>query len=163
MDPILKAHLDRIEAEAPEMRASWEALDIAWHCPGRHGVVLGVPANRAGYVQRVIEWHVGQGACKWTKPVDGKQDVEFVHMTKVFPPPRKPWGWCGVTILFDAWKRREEAEKEAGQAFKRFDEVTFTYRGVTKTGRVIQVNRRTVSVDVEGEPLDRAADRPKAV
>jgi len=151
MDPILKAYTDQVMAEAPEMQAAWAALEIDWHCPGRHGVVRGVPSAEAGKVQRVIEWHLGHGACRWTKAEGGLRDVEFVHMTKVSPPPKRPWQWCGETVLFTSWQATEMYEAMMSQQFSRSDEVWFTYKGQRRQGLVVQINRRTVSVMVAGE------------
>jgi len=150
-DPIVQAYLDRITAEAPAVEAEWKELNIEWHCQGRHGVVRDVPSAKAGRVQRVIEWYMGANSCRWTKAKNGKRSVEFVHMTKVFPPPRKPWQWCGTTVLFPDWQAQEAAERDAVETFRRGDEVFFEFRGRPKTGLVIQPNRRTVSVMVAGE------------
>ena len=150
-DPILEAHVQRIMDEAPEMKSGWDALEIEWHCPGRHGVVRDVPSADAGRIQRVIEWHMGHNACRWTKAINGKRSVEFVAMSKVSPPPRKPWEWCGETVLFGEWMAQETSEQRAVAEYLRGDEVWFNFRGVRKTGLVIQPNRRTVSVMVAGE------------
>lgn len=124
------------EETATEMREAFAALDIEWHCPGRHGVVRDVPKAQAGYVQRVIEWHVGHGACRWTGTSRSKKrSVEFVHMTKVFPAPRKPWEWCGETVLFPKWKAQVEENRAARADFDTLGEpVWFEHKGARKAG-----------------------------
>lgn len=149
--PVMQAFLAQIEREAPEMRAAWDALPIEWHCQGRHGVVRDVPAEKAGEVERVIEWFLGHGGCWWTKTVDGKRSVEFVHMTKVYPPPGKPWEWCGTTVLFGDWQTRLADTKALAAEFAPGDPVEFEFKGETKRGLVMYPNERTVSVMVEGE------------
>lgn len=139
---------------AKEMREAFAALDIEWHCPGRHGVVRNVPKAQAGYVQRVIEWHIGHGACRWTGTARSKvRSVEFVHMTKVFPAPRRPWGWCGETVLFPKWKAQEEANYEAAEQFTTPGEpVWFEHKGEPKAGAFIGFTRSgRVKVLVNGE------------
>lgn len=155
MDPFLKAYAEKVSAEAPEMRAAWEALNIEWHCPGRHGVVRDVPKDQTGYVQRVIEWHLGHGSCRWTGTGRSKKrSVEFVHMTKVFPAPRRPWQWCGETLLFPKWKAREEADRAARDTFTPGEAVSFEYKGQTKRGafsHITRSGRAAVLVSGEGQ------------
>jgi hypothetical protein len=146
----MKAYTDRIAAEAPAIEAEWADLVKEWHCPGRHGVIRDVPSAKAGRVQRVIEWYMGANACRWTSAVNGRRSVEFVAMTKVYPPPRKPWEWCGTTVLFGDWQDRERAEKVAAAEFRLGQKVWFSHHGVLKVGIVAGINRRTVSVVVDG-------------
>lgn len=136
---------------ATEMRTEYAALEIEWHCPGRHGVVRDVPAKSAGRVQRVIEWHLGHGACKWTKTVNGKTSVEFVDMTKVFPAPKRPWQWCGETILFADWRDSENADTVALATFRLGERVAFVHKGQIVSGEVTKINRKTVSIHVSGQ------------
>jgi len=138
---------------ANKMRTQWSNLQssIEWHCPGRHGVIRDVPAEMAGSIQRVIEWHLGHGACRWTKTTKGLTSVEFVHMTKVFPAPRRPWEWCGTTLLFTDWQDREAEGRRLSQKFAIGDRVWFLARGSRHEGLVAGVNAKTISVLVEGE------------
>jgi hypothetical protein len=150
-NPIVQAQLDQIEREAPEMKSAWAELEIEWHCPGRHGVVRGIPAAKAGYVNRVIEWHMGSAAARWTGTTNGTRDAEFVAMTKVYPPPRKPWEWCGETVLFGDWQRREQETKEAAAQFEPLETVWFHHKNQRFEGQVLRVNAKTVSVQIPGE------------
>jgi len=134
------------------MREEWAALDIEWHCSGRHGVVRNVPGDKAGRVQRVIEWHMGSGACWWNgTPKAATRSVEFVAMTKVFPAPKKPWGWCGTTVLYPDWQKQEADAESACAEFKAGDPVWFEFKGARKRGLVMWPNWKTVAVMVEGE------------
>lgn len=149
MDPILKAYADQIAAEAPQVEAEWAELVKEMHCSG-HGVIRDVPSAKAGRVQRLVEWYYGHNSCRWTKAVNGLRSVEFVNMTKVYPPPRKPWQWCGTTVLFADWQESERAERDALSEFRLGQKVWFSHRGQLKVGTVAGINRRTVSVIVDG-------------
>lgn len=131
---------------ADEMRTAWAALNIEWHCQGRHGVIRDVPAADAGRVNRVIEWHMGHNAARWAATKSGKRDVEFVPMTKTIPAPKKPWEWCGTTVLFTDWQERERATAEAVQSFNPGEPVWFEHKGSRLEGFVTKVNRKTVGV-----------------
>jgi hypothetical protein len=149
----LKAYADRIAAEAPSIESEWEGLRprIEWHCQSGHGVLRDIPAENAGRVQRVIEWYYGAGACRWTSTVNGLRSVEWVPMTKVFPPPTKPWEWCGKTVLFEDWQRQERETREAIRSFTPGEAVWFEYKHERKDGFVSHLNAKTVAVTVPGE------------
>jgi hypothetical protein len=150
-EDVLARLLGIDDETAAAMKAAYAALQIEWHCPGRHGVVRKVRSADAGRVQQVIEWHQGNGACRWTAAVGGFRSVEFVAMTKVYPPPKKPWDWCGTTVLFPDWQAREAETTRLGAAFQPGDPVVFAHRGVSKHGLVGWVNGKSVAVLVAGE------------
>lgn len=127
---------------------------IQWHegCRGRHGVIRGV-ADRAALMRvgRMLTYYFGE-KCWWQSPrPDGKFNVEFVPMTKVFPPPTRPWEWCGTTVFFGDWHRRETVQRATLLQFRPGNRVAFEARGKTHVGIVANVNRKTVSVAVAGE------------
>ena len=77
--------------------------EVEWCCVNRHGVIRNVPA---GKLQEYVYFASYFYGCEpdngiWrVENLDGTCDLEFVHMCKVFPPPRKPWEWCGTSVLF---------------------------------------------------------------
>jgi hypothetical protein len=127
------------------MHALYDAQTIEWHCR-RHGVIRDVPNGQAGEVDRMLEWFYGRRCARWTKSSKGKRSVEFVPMTKVFPPPDKPWGWCGETVLFGDWQRAELDRKAAVREFAQGDRVSFRWKSKTMTGVVTHRNGKTVGV-----------------
>lgn len=153
MDSIMKAYLESIKEEAPAIEAEWAELQstVEWHCPGRHGVIRNVPADKAGRVQQVVEWYFGHKACRWTDTVNGTRNVEFVAMTKTVPAPSKPWEWCGTTVLFEDWQRQEEATRDAIGAFEPGEAVWFMFDGQRKEGIIGRLNVKTIGVTVAGE------------
>jgi hypothetical protein len=140
------------------MHEMYETIGIEWHarsdghsCQGRHGVVRHVANADWQKVQRMLEWFMGHGCCRWIADGPGTYAVEFVHMTKVSPAPTKPWEWCGETVLFGDWKAKVEQTRKAVQTFREGQRVKFDHAGRTRYGLVASVNEKTVSVIVEGE------------
>lgn len=133
----------------------WAALDIEWCCEGRHGVIRSVPKAEIGAVQEAINYFMGHGGSWWTGTKRSKKrSVEFVAMTKVFPAPRKPWEWCGETVLYPDWKERVAADRLAREQFVRGDAVTFEHKGVEKRGafsHFTRAGRAAVLVMGEGQ------------
>jgi len=131
------------------MRDKYQALierpDFEWHCVGRHGVIHMVTRAEEPEIVRTLIYFFGR-KCVWaTKFLGGYRQLEFVHMTKVFPPPRKPWEWCGTTVAFKDWQRNTEENKDAADAYKLGDMVSFVYKrerfigfvsGFGRTGRI---------------------------
>lgn len=150
-DETLARAMGLDQATATKMREEYAALDIEWHCEGRHGVIRNVPSAKAGRVQRVLEWHYGGNCARWTSPVKGKRSVEFVHMTKVYPPPRKPWEWCGTTVLFEDWQQREDKAAERRASFRVSQPVWFEHKGVRYDGFVTKINRKTIGVMIPNQ------------
>lgn len=124
---------------------------IEWCCKGRHGAIRNVYEIETHICEQFINFFFGSKSCRWTKDSKtGLWSVEFVHMTKVYPPPNKPWGWCGKTILFKDWQAREEANHAATRNFKPGQKVWFTHKNQDLVGIVSGVNQKTISVAVEG-------------
>lgn len=145
---ILRAMLPKEEVVA-EYRRLFETV-IEWHCEGRHGVVRNIdirdPKTRT--IQDMLIYHFGS-KCFWMKKIQGSiYDLEFVHMAKVYPPPKKPWEWCGTSVLFADWQQKEQIQRNAAQQFRIGDTVSFFHKGKKLTGIVSNVNKRiTVIVD----------------
>lgn len=78
---------------------------IEWHagCEGRHGVIRGVSEYERDLVALTLAYYSGEGCDHWRG-----HDVEFVPMTKVYPPPTTPWGWCGKSVL---WPERKAGRR----------------------------------------------------
>ena len=92
---------------------------------GKHGVIRNVEKKDEQLVLRAINYYYGCKGQWWTKTTNKTRDVEFVPMTKTFPPPRRPWEWCGKTILFQDWKDREANNEELKNKFKIGQKVSF--------------------------------------
>jgi hypothetical protein len=131
-----------------EMSAMYNSGIIEWHCEGRHGVVRNI-ANKAQMQQTLMLNYFFGDRCAWDNQ---KGELEFVHMTKVYPAPTKPWQWCGTTVLFNDWKVREETAQSSLQAFKIGDRVRFEYKGRRFEGLVAGKNKRCTVV-VEGSEV----------
>jgi hypothetical protein len=125
-------------------------------CAGRHGVVRGVGRNDVQEIAEMLVFYFGD-RCYWTKSMSGLTDFEFVHQAKVYPPPRKPWGWCGVSVLFAQNQEWEARERTASLAFKPGQMVEFTAKGVVKRGLVSSINAKSISVTVIDEGTWRVA------
>ena len=141
-DDLVHDASERVTVEETRLAA----LGIEWHCPGRHGVVRNVVwAEEGESVSATLEYFFG---CRgghglwWKKDAGGTYDGEFVHMCKVFPPPKKPWEWCGLSVLFADWQAAESAERSRLREFKIGDEVAFTHKGETLTGIVVNKKKR---------------------
>lgn len=119
---------------------------IEWCCKRRHGAIRDVTEDEWNDVANFLIYFFGS-KCYHTKKHHDKKlwDVEFVHMTKVFPPPRQPWEWCGKTILFEELRKQREAAYTAAQAFAIGDKVAFDYKGYHE-GIVAGVNRRVTVI-----------------
>jgi hypothetical protein len=118
---------------------------IEWHrpdCKGRHGVVRNIEQQYFAEVADMLVYFFGNKCYKNTKNADGTWNFEFVPMTKVFPPPRRPWEWCGETVLFNDWKEQERKEHLASLSFTYGDKVKFFHKGKTHRGIVAGMNKR---------------------
>jgi hypothetical protein len=123
---------------------------IEWCCRGRHGVIKRVPKKESNEVNRMLIYFFGSKCATWkNRPGEPSfMDVEFVHMTKVSPPPRKPWEWCGKTILFRDWQKQEEETKKAMARFSTGDKVYFSHKGQRCYG-IVAGGRKRVTVIVD--------------
>lgn len=136
--------------EMQELYKKWsEDGTIEWHCPGRHGVIRKI--GRDPKTLNFLVYFFGN-RCYTNKG----NDVEFVHMTKVFPPPRNPWEWCGETVLFQDLKESRERRQAEVKTFKPGDEVTIVINGKRETAFVVKSNQKTVSVVVPNKGEWRA-------
>jgi hypothetical protein len=118
---------------------------VQWCCQNRHGALNHVPASETREVGYTLTYYYGCRSNKgawWTKNRDGTYSVEFAHQTKVYPPPNKPWRWCGKTILFEDWMVREHEEEDAANNFRVGDIVSFTHKGVPYAGTIIGGRKR---------------------
>ena len=137
-----------------EPRVSEERMEqlledrVLWCCEGRHGYVMGLTTPEADEMNYTLEYYYG---CKpnrgswWQKEPDGTYNVEFCHQAKVYPPPNRPWGWCGETDLFSDWKARELQQAVTKSRFQMGDRVRFAYRGQTFEG-IIAGGRKRATV-----------------
>lgn len=118
---------------------------VDWCCPNRHGVIRSVGREEQSLVGNAIVWFFGSKG-QWWKQSPGQPkgvlDVEFVHMCKVSPPPKRPWEWCGKTILFEGWKEMEEKERELKNRFKIGQTVSFFHKEKEITGFISAKNKR---------------------
>lgn len=135
---------------------------IVWHEEGRHGTIHGIKKAHLNEIHAMLVYYLG-AKCAWRKNnPDNTIDLEFCHMTKVYPPPKRPWHWCGTTILFKDWQEREETNYEILSNFHLGDDVTFTYRGVKYQGVVANLRKRaTVIVKGRGKFYVPASDLEK--
>ncbi len=118
---------------------------VEWCCQGRHGVIRNVEKKDEQLVSRTITYFYGSKGQWWKKNSNKTMDVEFVPMTKVFPPPRKPWEWCGKTTLFKDWQKQEEDNLDLRKNFKIGQKVSFTgnySKGQIFTGIISGLNKR---------------------
>lgn len=129
------------ETKGEEMRKKYESFiesgKLEWHCEGRHGVLR--DCSKADY--QVLVWFFGN-KCGWRKG----NDVEFFHMAKVSPPPKKPWGWCGTSVLFEDWHQGVKENVDAVQELRVGDTVGFTHKGEFHNGVVIRKRGQACTV-----------------
>jgi len=111
-------------------------------CGGRHGVIRNVEKKDEQLVSRAITYFYGSKGQWWKKNLTKTFDVEFVPMTKVFPPPRKPWEWCGKTVLFGDWQKQEEENRRLSTQFRIGQTVSFLVKGKAITGIISSLNKR---------------------
>ena len=129
-----------------DMQAAYKRANedgtIEWHCPGRHGVIRG--KGRDNETLAMLVYFFGSG-CYHVKG----NDVEFVHMSKVFPPPKKAWQWCGDSVLFVEEQRREQTDRDAAEKFIAGERVSFMHKKARLTGIIYSPGVRA-KVAVEG-------------
>jgi len=141
-----------LEGDEKRLRPIYE--QITWHtgCEGRHGTI---EFDTNGYsrqdVYDMLDFyfaaHHGKGAWSYGNI------VEFTHMAKTFPVPTKPWGWCGSTVLFEDWRKREIGQVISRSEFSVGDFVEFTASKTKQTvrGFVFKTsNARRINVLVPG-------------
>lgn len=132
---------------------------VEWHCEGRHGVLRNLSES---------EWHEAAKALwyfylakpnhgLWTKKIGpGRYDVEFTHQAKVFPPPTKPWEWCGKSVLFEEWHEQARAAQAARRQWQVGMRCQFRgTHGHAVTGVVIGVGPKNIKVLADGDTSGR--------
>lgn len=111
----------------------------------KHGVIHNIPIAQWREVDYTLCYYWG---CKprkgswWHKNANGTLDVEFVDMASVYPPPSKPWEWCGTSMLFERWHQQVRMQREAARRLQVGDLVKFDYKGNTYRGIVINIRTR---------------------
>jgi hypothetical protein len=115
---------------------------VEWCCEGRHGVIRNVKRDESNLVSRAINYFFGSKGQWWKKNESKTLDVEFVPMTKVSPPPRKPWEWCGKTVLFEDWHQKEKANLDTRENFRIGQQVCFSHKDKTIIGIISARNKR---------------------
>ena len=115
---------------------------VEWCCQGQHGAIRNVEKKDEQLVAGAIQYFYGNKGQWWKKNASKTMDVEFVPMTKVFPPPRKPWEWCGKTILFENWQKQEADNRKLASQFKIGQTVTFVVKGAVIKGIISGLNKR---------------------
>jgi hypothetical protein len=99
-------------------------------------VVRSIPKAEVNRAYETLVYFYG-AKCGWQKKnSDGTADIEFVHMTKVYPSPTQPWEWCGTSVIFEDWRMQKEGQIAAAHAFKCGDEVAFAFKGEQLRGLV---------------------------
>lgn len=133
----------------------YRTYQVEWHCPGRHGVFRNIPRKETNLLSGAITFFQGRKG-QWWKKSPGKSgfmDVEFVAMTKVYPPPREPWEWCGKSVLFDDMRRLDESTHRISDLFKIGQKVSFTHQGVKYTGLVCNKGKHRATILIPGRDL----------
>src|SRR6266550_3491300 len=134
------------EEEIARYKKFMDSDKVQWHEPWRHGVIRNIPRKESNRFNRMIEYYMGSKACFWTRGARSDlMDVEFVHMAKVYPPPKKPWEWCGTSILFPDWQKDTVANQNAREKFNIGDKVRFTAKGRTIEG-IVYGGRKRVAI-----------------
>ena len=147
---------DALEVEGQKREAHLKALldsgQLQWHndrCMNRHGTVTGIKSvAERNEIVRTLNWFFGD-RCAW-RTRGARPSLEFVHKAKVFPPPSKPWEWCGESVLFEDWRRDEEQARSLAASFRLGEKVAFTAKGRTIEGIVSNAGKR-VTVVTDGQ------------
>lgn len=92
----------------------------------------------------------------WWNPKNG---VEFYDNTSVMPAGKRPWHWCGETVLFEDWKNREENIQILKSTFTLGDKVFFINQDGEKVSGIFAGARKRATVIIPGGkwyiPLDQ--------
>jgi hypothetical protein len=140
-------YLERYGGISKALQAEFKTK-IHWVDPWRHGIIAGIPRDQVELVERYLGHFLactrGKGIW-WVAQGKGMYGAEFVTMSKVSPPPQRPWEWDGTTLLFESWQEQEAAQRAAARQFRMGDQVQFTHKGTTYQG-VICGGRKKASV-----------------
>lgn len=139
---------DWLEEEQKRADEAFAKYPPEWCEKNRHGAIYNIPKSETGAVSKAITFYFGSKGQWWRnspgKP--GHMDVEFVHMTKVYPPPKEPWEWCGKSILFESSHKIRKIQEELASLYKVGDTVSFTYKGQRHTGIIVNKGQRATVV-----------------
>jgi hypothetical protein len=131
------------EETVKKYEALYHSGIIVWHEEGRHGTIQGIKTKaHVNELYSMLVYFLGQ-KCAWLKKnSDNTFSLEFCHMTKVFPPPKRPWQWCGTTILFKDWQVKEDTNYRILDTFNIGDQVSFGFRNQVYKGILINKRKR---------------------
>lgn len=126
---------------------------LEWHtkdCEDRHGVLRHVPPGSVPDVdQALFQLYGPRSAWRLWNEGGGDYDMEFINGAAFYPRPKKPWGVCGTSILFEDAHQEELAASEAAQEFNVGDEVRFAHGGEWQQGLIARVNATRCTVVVK--------------
>jgi hypothetical protein len=147
-----QAILDRmptVEVPPTPSRPAWDriASRVTFHegCGESHGSIRRVRSSEKRAVIAGIHERM-PGAKVWrTRVYDGSYtDLEFTRYGS------KPWSGCGIAMVpeFEAWRLEEAGNRQAMRQFRIGDRVAFDWKGSRKTGTVVSINEKTLSIEV---------------
>ncbi len=121
---------------------------IVWHCEvggrGRHGTILKVKREHLQDILRMLNWYLGNKAVWTKKNADNTTSLEFVYQGNT--TYKRPWHYCGTTILFKENQVAEENNYSKLAEFHLDDEVMFEFRGRLITGHIANLRKRATVV-----------------
>jgi hypothetical protein len=131
---------------------------VTWCCPGRHCYVKDLMPNEVNEFYSAMVYVLGN-KCGWKKTHTGMvgrvpvvfTDMECVAMTKVYPPPSRPWEWCGKTHIFESWRQTEANARRRAVSFNIGDQVSFVHKDARVYGVVVGKNAKSAKVYVESQ------------
>jgi hypothetical protein len=112
-------------------------------------VLIGVAHDMVPTLDAALRTVYGHTTKSWHsyEPVTATYGMEFITTGR----PRKPWDYCGETVLFHMEQEVEEEKAALAAKFKEGDPVRFQHEGTLKHGLVARVSSRRVTVAVKGE------------
>ena len=126
-----------------------DALHARWTfcaCGKHHAYVRNVPMSElADFIDSAhYFWGADNKKGFWWRKGGrpGTFSAEVVDMVDVYPPPHKPWEWCGESWVFPDWQAVEQEQKAEAARFQPGDMVDFEYKGQHLRGMVTNVNKR---------------------
>lgn len=120
-------------------------------CKEKHGVLRHVPPQRIPAVESALTVLYGPRSSRrrFNDGMGGDYDVEFMDTNAFYPAPRKPWEYCGTSILFEDEHQRDLELQQAVREFKPGDQVRFMHRGKSLVGLIARVNKKRCTVVVK--------------
>jgi hypothetical protein len=119
-------------------------------CEDTHGVLIGVPPDVVPRVEAALDTAYGHGTKKWRRQSGQVYDIEFIAAGPEMRP-RKPWDYCGASILFNDEQAKEQQAMVEAARFKEGDAVVFRHLRKQKHGYVARINPSRVTVVVPHE------------